>query len=136
MNGRAPRGLSLAEIVVAIGVASIAVMSLAVFVSTIYRAVHEGKSRAAAATVARRVIERLRSDREYFQSVRTAPGEYTEDQLFWEADDVLPVRYHVEARVVDLAGAPAGYFDASVTVWWDEERRRREVTLETYLPQP
>lgn len=130
------RGLSLAEIVVAIGVASIALLTLAVFVSTIHRAVREGKSQAAASIVARRVIERLRSDREYFHAVRTAPGEYTEDQLYWEADEIVPMRYHVECRVQDLAGAPAGYYDAWVTVWWLEEHRRRELVLETYLPQP
>lgn len=120
----------------AIGVASIALLTMAVFVSTIHRAVHEGKSRAAASTVARRVLERLRSDREYFHAVRTTPGEYTEDQLYWEADEAVPIRYHVVAAVEDLADAPSGFYDASVTVWWIEEHRRREVILETYLPQP
>lgn len=130
------RGLSLGEIIVALGVASIALLTLAVFVSTIHRAVHEGKSQAAASTVARKVLERLRSDRDFFYTVRTAPGEYTEDQLYWEADEIVPVRYHVEARLQDLAGAPAGYYDAWVTVSWLEEHRRREVVLETFLPQP
>ena len=131
------KGLSLAEVVIAIGVASLAVLTLAVFVSTIYRATHEGKSQAAASTVGRRAIERLRSDRAYFRTVRTATeGSFEEEQLYWQAGEVVPMRYHVTTRLEPVAGAPTGYYDASVMVWWIEEHRRREVVLETWLTQP
>lgn len=130
------RGLSLAEVVIAIGVASLAVLTLAVFVSTIYRATHEGKSQAAASTVARRAIERLRADREYFRAILSGTGASDEEQLYWQADQVVPMRYHVVTTLEAVSGAPAGYYDASVTVSWLEEHRRREVVLETYLTHP
>ena len=130
------RGLTLGEIIVALGIASLAILTLAVYVSTVHRAAAEGKSQAGASTLARRVMERLRSDRAWFLAVQAAPEGFDEDQMVWQPDEVVPVRYRVETRLQPLASAPQGYLDATVTVTWLENHRQRRVVLETYLTAP
>jgi Tfp pilus assembly protein PilV len=126
------RAVSLGEVIVALGVASVALLTLAVFLSTMHRALHEGKSEASASTIAQRVLERMRSDPGYYRAVTAQEQGFT--QLFWTPGQEEAVRYTVLASATPLANAR--YADVTVTVRWVEERRERRVELETYLPVP
>lgn len=134
MNRRQPLGLTLAEILLAIGVASIAIIGVALVLATIWRAASEGKYQAAASNLARSRIEKMRGDEQYFTGVLQAVGPTVIKDVV-KVDDKTETPFETTITPTLLAGSTA-YFDVVVQVRWDQEHRKREVKLETVLPDP
>lgn len=132
--GRKARGLTLAEIMIALGVASIALLTLIMFVSMIYRAAREGKSQAAASSLARKSLERLRTDGEYFKEAASEEG-LTAIEEFTVDPGTGAVNFTVVTHCTPIEDTDERYYDAAVNVSW-EEGRDREVHLQTVLPRP
>ncbi|MBI3925758.1 MAG: prepilin-type N-terminal cleavage/methylation domain-containing protein [Armatimonadetes bacterium] len=136
---RSERGLTLAEVVIAVAVAAVALLTLVLFTSMIHRVAREGKSQAAASTLAREAVERLRTDSEYFdQALAENPLEFEREQLIGQSQQgkIAPTRFQVSVELEPMEGSGNRFFKTSVRVEWTEEHRDREVLLETYLPVP
>jgi len=131
---RRPRALTLAEVMIALGVASIALLTLIMFVSMIYRAARDGKSQAAASTLARKSLERLRTDDEYFREAASEDG-ITAVEEFSVDPGTGVVNFTVVTRCTAIQHTEERYYDAAVNVSWKEDRDR-EVRLNTVLPRP
>jgi hypothetical protein len=134
MSGRKPLGLTLAEILLAIGVASISIIGVALVLATIWRAASEGKYQAAASNLARSRIEKMRGDQQYLTGVLQAAGPTVVKDIV-KVDDKIDTEFETKITPTPLTGSTA-YFDVVVQVSWDQEHRKREVKLETVLPDP
>lgn len=128
------RALTLAEIMISVGVASVALLTLIMFVSMIYRAAREGKSQAAASTLARKSLERLRTDTEFFEETTAEEG-LTAIEEFTVDPGTGVVNFTVFTHCTPIYGTDERYYDAAVKVSW-EEGRDREVNLKTVIPRP
>jgi type II secretory pathway pseudopilin PulG len=127
-------GLTLAEILLAIGVASISIIGVALVLATIWRAASEGKYQAAASNIARSRIEKMRGDDHFFEFVLQNAGSTVAKEVL-KVDDKIETEFETTITTTPLS-AGSGYFDVVVMVAWDQEHRKRSVKLETVLPDP
>jgi Tfp pilus assembly protein PilV len=133
---RKSRAVTLPEILIALAVAAVALLTLVLFIGVIHRASREGKSQATASTIARSHLERLRADTEFFNEVKANNP--------WEADktEVLSANqssrmsatsFHIRVGLTPMASNDR-YQEAEVLVTWTEQGRERKVRLVSYLP--
>ncbi len=136
--GRVRRGLTLAEILIAVAVASVALLTMVLFTSVIHRAAREGKSQATASTLARTELERLRADPQYLRRVQDeAPFtvERTEVIDSSQRGRLAPTVFTVEITLTPLSSNDH-FLESTVLVHWNESHRQRQVSLHSYLPDP
>lgn len=136
--GRIRRGLTLAEILIAVAVASVTLLTLVLFTSVIHRAAREGKSQAAASTMARTELERLRMDADFLTQVRDSGGLSLERTELLDASQegrVSPTVFTINIDLTPLSGSDR-FLEAGVRVTWTEHYRQREVQLHSYLNDP
>lgn len=129
------RGLSLAELVMALGLASLSVLSMVAYFGGMHKAAAEGHSQASATTVAVEVLERMGSDAAFLAQVTSTPS-WTVTEPTREGDGRREARtFRVRVTQAPLDGERR-YVDAVVRVDWREGGRTREIVLETVLPCP
>jgi Tfp pilus assembly protein PilV len=128
-----PKGLTLAEVIVAFAVGSIAITTVALMLASVWRAASEGKYQAAASNLGRLSVEKLRGDPVYLNTTIAANAPAFINTTL-SVDGVINTTFQSQINVQPLAGSP-GYFDVTVNVTWAQEHRHRLVTMETYLPQ-
>ncbi|MBI3927779.1 MAG: hypothetical protein HY319_19720 [Armatimonadetes bacterium] len=133
------RAVSLVELVLALGVAAVVLLTLAVFIGTVHRNSREGKSHSIGSTLAVRMLEKLHSDPDFFEQVLEAPGsrlELTERQQFLEEGELSATKFRSRVSLLSIPGSEDRYFDALVQVDWAESGRQRSLKVETYVPDP
>lgn len=128
-------GFTLGEVVLALGISALGMLTLVLLVSTIWRAASEGKYYSAASSHARKTLEKLRGDETYLQAVLdgVAPAAFNTTLC---VDDALYLPLNTTIVLSPLPGTEDRYLDAEVTVRWEQEHRWRSLALETYLPGP
>jgi prepilin-type N-terminal cleavage/methylation domain-containing protein len=132
------KGVTLPEILIALAVAAVALLTLVLFVGVIHRASREGKSQATASTIARTHLERMRSDPAFFKTVLlNTPwtDQVSEDLTPEERAQRAALNFQVSVSIDPLPSNDR-YFEGKVQVTWAEEGRERRVRLESYLPDP
>lgn len=139
MGRSRPRGVTLIEVVFALGVATVVLLTLAMFISTVHRNAREGKSQAIASVLTTRTLERLHSDEDFFNRVYGSQGSelvVTEVQQFYKEGNLAPIEFRIRASLAPLPDGENRYYDALVVVEWTEGGRVRKLAAETYLPNP
>lgn len=129
------RGLSLAELVMALGLASLSALAMVAWFGGMHKAASEGHSQASATTVAVEALERMQSDPAFLREVTLRPVFEVDEPSHDPAAQRDPRRFRVEVRQAAL-DPERRYLDVTVLVSWREEKRRREVALETVLTPP
>ncbi len=127
-------GFTLGEMILALGISALGLLTLVLLVSTIWRAASEGKYHSAASSHARRTLERLRGEPDYLRGVLdgSVPAAFN---TTLSVDDALYVPLNTTIALEMLSGTDR-YLDVEVTVLWEQEHRARRLSLETYLPAP
>lgn len=124
--------MTLVEIMFAIALSSIAVVTLVVLFSFIFSSARNGKSQAKATSIAQRYMERLKADQKFYDRVKASPG-FIERELVWEGVQTAPVEYTVKIGL-DPTGTAGHFVDGLVTVSWTERAVAKQVALETFFP--
>ncbi len=131
-------GLTLGEVIMAIALASIALLTLTLFTSVIHRINREGKQQALASTFARQGLERFRSDPDFQrQVVSNLPYTYTEQEQLptAQAGNHTPTTFTVTIYASPLSGTQGRYYTTKVIVSWEDGKKKRQVQLDTYTPK-
>ena len=131
---RRRRGLSLSEVVLALAILVIAVISVASFVATVYKSVKEGKYQAVASTIAQSELERLRVDQSALRDLIARASYGVKDQVVPVDDTTVTYHQRVTAEVQSAMGAR--YVKLVSRVTWRQSSRDREVVLESCYPRP
>ncbi len=140
---RCQSGLTLAEIVAALGILTIAVITMVSYFATIHRAAREGKNQGIATMQARTILEKLRDSPSAFAVAKTSEGyRETHEELLLE-NETDPEKNEVgrksamvfegEGKAVLVAGE---IYSLVVIVRWTEEGRQRNVVLESRTQEP
>jgi Tfp pilus assembly protein PilV len=133
---RQGRAVTLPEILIALAVAAVALLTLVLFVGVIHRASREGKSQAAASTLARSHLEKLRANTEFFEEVKANnPWEIDTTEVLSQDQStrMAATSFHLRIQLTPMASNDR-YEEAEVLVTWQEQGRERRVELTSYLP--
>lgn len=126
VSRRGDAGFTLLEVVVALALASLALVAL-------FQAGSAGLLTVDSATRVEGAVDRAKSHlAEFADTGAIKPGES-------DGDDGDGYHWHLIARPIasqpaeasDQTQAPAGLYDIDVTIWWGAGRHRRSVELET-----
>jgi Tfp pilus assembly protein PilV len=128
------RGLSLSEVILALAILVVAVISIASFVAAVYRSVKEGKYQAVASNIAKSELEHLRVDQAALSSLILHPAEGVKDQQVPIDDTVVTYHQTVTAQLLPSMGNR--YVRLVSRVTWRQSSRDREVALETCYVAP
>lgn len=120
------------EIIFAIALASVAVISLIVIFSFVFSSARTGKTTSKATSIAQRYLERMKADRRFFERVKTSP-QFSEREIVWEGAATAPVEYTVRVSL-NPTGTDQRYVDGLVTVSWTERSQPKHIALETFFP--
>lgn len=131
---RRGRGFTVAEVLIAMALAAMAVIGVASLIASIYRSVKEGKYQAVGSTLARQEIERLRGDREDLVRLLGLPGPETNVHNLPVETQTTP--FNCTLQAVYMPAMENRYLDVTCLVRWQQQGRVREVSLETILPKP
>jgi hypothetical protein len=131
---RPKRGLTVAEIILAMAVASLSVIGIASLITSVYRAVKDGKYQAVGSTLARQEIERLRGDKDDLVRLVNLPGPETRIVALPVGDQ--ETAFNCTLRAVYAPSMENRYLDLTCAVRWEQHGMVREVRLETLLPKP
>lgn len=129
------RGLTLAELVMALGLASLSVLSMVAYFGGMHKAAAEGHSQASATTVAVEVLERMGRDADYLAQVSATPTFLVVEPTREANVRRTPRRFRVRVTQTPL-DPERRYVDVLVRVDWADDGREREIALETVLPCP
>lgn len=130
------RGFTVSEVLVALGVASLAVLALAALTATVWRSSKFAKYTAYASGLAQQPIERLKGDPSYLTSLMTGPDElrhYTQEVSLEEGYKTF---FIVDLKLQPVAQPADRYVRVVSKVSWVQEKVAREVVLETTQKQP
>jgi len=130
------RGFTVSEVLLALGVASLAVLALAALTASVWRASKFAKYTAYASGLAQQPIERLKGDPAYLNSLMTGPDElrhYTQEVSLEEG---YTTYFIVDVKLQPLAQPKDRYVRVVSKVTWTQEKVAREVVLETTQRQP
>jgi prepilin-type N-terminal cleavage/methylation domain-containing protein len=130
------RGFSLSEIIIAIALAAIAVVGLASLTVAVWKATKFAKYTAFASNLARQPLERMRGDSAFFNVTLRGPASERRFREEFEVDQGRTVPFEGELTFTPLAAPQDRYVRVTSRVFWVQQRVRREVVLETILPQP
>lgn len=143
-------GVSLAEVILALGVFAIGVLALIAYLVTTHRAAKESKHQAIATMFARTLLEKTRDSADRFKQA-TAAGGYTEDfqeQLLKDESGTAPdddeqtrigkltFTGHIIATPTASTLPSDGIYSLVVKVQWQEQGRNREAILESRTLKP
>jgi Tfp pilus assembly protein PilV len=136
---RPGRGLSLVEIVLAIGIAAISVITVLVIFSYVFANARSGKLQAKAAAIGQGYVERVKADKDFFKAVQAAPGSNivrTETEPVYDGETSAPITFTSSVALTPRAFGTSQrpYADVLVTVSWKERETLKSTTLETYFP--
>lgn len=126
----------MSEVLLALGVASLAVLALAALTASVWRASKFAKYTAYASGLAQQPIERLKGDPAYLNSLMTGPDElrhYTQEVSLEEG---YTTYFIVDVKLQPLAQPKDRYVRVVSKVTWTQEKVAREVVLETTQRQP
>ena len=130
------RGFTVSEVLLALGVASMAVLALAALTASVWRASKFAKYTAYASGLAQQPIERLKGDPAFLSSLMTGPDElrhYTQEVSLEEG---YTTYFIVDLKLQPLAQPKDRYVRVVSKVTWSQEKVAREVVLETTQRQP
>jgi len=142
-------GLSLIEIVIAIGIAMVMVVSLLLFFSYVFASVRSGKNKAKAASIAQKYLERLKADQDYLQDVIKSPQNFAEKEVLYNPNQEAPTVFTVAISATPMP-PDNELVDILIQVNWKEHRSGvaapgdttsgtmvdKSTTMETYLNAP
>lgn len=124
----------MAEVLVALGVAAVTILTLAGYIVSIHRAAEEGEGQALASIIARSILEEVRSNQALFDTVVGGTYSITQNEVLHpEEDQRTPRVFFVEVR--GTLPSPE-LMDAVVQVDWREGQRNRKVILQSRFPRP
>lgn len=126
--------MTLSEVVLALAILVIAVISIASFVATIYKSVKEGKYQAVGSTIAQSELERLRVDDSALRDLIANATYGVKDQTV-PVDDTTVV-YHQRVTAEVLGSMGGRYVKLISRVTWRQSSRDRQVVLESCYPRP
>lgn len=129
------RGLTLAELIVAMALASLSVLALVAYFAAMHKASAEGHSQASASTTAGEILERLRVDPEFLATVEAQPVFQVTEPVGAGKTTREPRVFTVQVAMV-RRDAEGRYRDVAVEVRWNEQGRDRKVVLETVIQAP
>lgn len=127
-------GFTVAEVLIAMAVAAMAVIGIASLIASIYRSVKEGKYQAVGSTLARQEIERLRGDSADLMRLLDLTG--PEMKVHNLPVDNQNTPFNCTLRAIYMPSMENRYLDLTCNVRWSQQGRTREVSLETILPKP
>ena len=130
------RGFTVSEVLLALGVAAMAVLALAALTASVWRASKFAKYTAYASGLAQQPIERLKGDPAYLNSLMTGPDEVRHYTQEVSLEDGYTTYFIVDVKVQPLAQPKDRYVRVVSKVTWSQEKVAREVVLETTQRQP
>lgn len=130
------RGFTVSEVLVALGVASLAVLALAALTATVWRASKFAKYSAYASGLAQQPIERLKGDPAYLSSLLSGPGSLRHYSQQASLEEGYQTEFHVDLNLQPLPQPKDRFVHVVSKVSWVQEKVSREVVLETTQRQP
>ena len=130
------RGFTVSEVLLALGVAAMAVLALAALTASVWRASKFAKYTAYASGLAQQPIERLKGDPAYLNSLMTGPDEVRHYTQEVSLEDGYTTYFIVDLKLQPLAQPKDRYVRVVSKVTWTQEKVAREVVLETTQRQP
>ena len=130
------RGFTVSEVLLALGVAAMAVLALAALTASVWRSSKLAKYTAYASGLAQQPIERLKGDPAYLNSLMTGPDEVRHYTQEVSLEDGYTTYFIVDLKLQPLAQPKDRYVRVVSKVTWTQEKVAREVVLETTQRQP
>lgn len=131
-------GMSLGEVMVALAILLVAILTMVGYIATVHRAAREGKSQAVATMYARSMLERVRDSQADFQQAASPAGLQETRQEVLLSGEANPhhnetgkkgaMTYNLDGRAALVGGH---IYSLVVRVTWSEASRRREIVLES-----
>ena len=139
----ARRGLTLAEVILALGVLAVGILTLVGYMTTIHRAAREGKNQAMATMHARSILERVRDSATEFALAATPAGYTQTRNEVLLAGEAAPENNEETRRGATVFNCTAraqtittDIYSIVVDVRWAEQGRERKVVLESRATRP
>ena len=137
------KAMSLLEVLLALAILAVAVLTLVGYTVTIHRSAREGKRQGIASYEARSALELLRQSKPDFEAALTATG-YTDTKMEFlldgETDSSQNEIGRKAAATFEVLGRAElvanDTYRLVVTVSWDDDGRAREVVLESRTLDP
>lgn len=134
--------MTLAEVLVALGVLLIAILTMIGYIATVHRAAREGKHQAIASVYARSMLEQLRDSGDDFETAHNGGLVVTRSEVLLDGEAAPEdnevgrkgaTEYTVEGKTALVSGS---IYSLVVNVSWEESGRQRQVVLESLGQRP
>ena len=129
------RGFTVAEVLVSLGIASVAILSLAVLTASVWRAGKFAKYTAYASGLAQQPIEKMKGDPYYLKNLLTGPDSLHHYSEKVSLEEGRETEFQVSLTVTPLLQPKERYVRVVSKVSWIQERVARELVLETTQQQ-
>ncbi|MFN8606856.1 MAG: hypothetical protein U0931_04950 [Vulcanimicrobiota bacterium] len=125
------RGFTVSEVLLALGVACLAVLALAGLSASVWRAAKFSKYSAYASGLAQQPIEKMKGDPDYLKILLTGPDSARHYIQTASLEEGQNTEFRVDLDVRPLAQPQDRYVRVVSKVSWTQQRVQREVVLET-----
>jgi len=136
-QGNISRGLSLLEVVISLGIAVVAIVTMLVFFAYALENVRVGKSVGQATAIAQRHMESLKAKgKEALAEMADAgesPTQVSEVETLYDPGTNVPLEYTVTYSVVRLPAPQERILDIVVRVDWKYQDKPKNLVLESYV---
>ncbi len=130
------RGLTVAEVLIALALAAVAILGLASLTAAVWRAAKFSKYTAYASNLARQPIEQMKGDAAYFRTTMDGTAADRQFSKDFVVDEGQSVRFEGELTFTRLPAPQDRYVRVESKVTWVQQKTPRQVFLETILPAP
>lgn len=130
------RGFTVSEVLLALGVASLAVLALAALTASVWRSAKFAKYTAYASGLAQQPIERLKGDPAYLSSLMSGPDSLRHYSQQASLEEGQSTEFRVDLTLQPLPQPTDRYVHVVSKVSWVQQKVAREVVLETTQRQP
>lgn len=125
------RGFTISEVLLALGVAALAILALAALSATVWRSSKFAKYTAYASGLAQQPIEKMKGDPAYLTSLLTGPDALRHYSQTASLETGRMTDFRVDLKVEPLTQPKDRYVRVVSRVSWVQEKVAREVVLET-----
>ncbi|MCD4784326.1 MAG: hypothetical protein K8T10_10945 [Candidatus Eremiobacteraeota bacterium] len=135
--GNLSRGLSLLEVIISLGIASVAILTMLLFFAYALENIRIGKSVGQATAIAQRHMESLKAKgKEVLAEMADSGGESTqvsEVETLYDPGTNTPLNYTITYSVVRLPPPQERVLDIVVRVDWEYQDAPKNLVLESYV---
>lgn len=130
------RAFTLSEMIIALALAAIAILTLASLTVQVWKTVRYAKYTAFASNLARQQLERLKGDPASLTLALTGPDSERDFSGDFEVDEGRAMHFDGRLTLQPLPPPRDRYVTVVARVSWVQEARDRQAVLESILPLP